>query len=505
MKRLLLSFLLVGSAWATPNAFTPFYMISGNGDNLNSGSTPDATANTTYTSKVTANGWDGVSVFTVASGNPSTDTGVTNGAFASIYVTSGSVTSSYIARITNTTTTTFTMDRAAFSGAPPAADGTGATSAKIGGAWSGPLIPQTNCIFPFNFVSGSMTNATGDCPMINVKGTWWVTNTLVESLQKGTVWWRGYTNTVGDGGLANIYGSNSIAGYNLLQITTGINRNFANFQFATNGNSGGAAQHAVYNQGAENTFYNCTVHDARCGGFDSTGSGIFISCDAWHCGQAGNLFGGFILSAQGAIAINCTSHHNSTAGASGFVCALGTAIGCVSATNNQEGFIVNATQGFNLINCSAWGNGRHGINFSSTSGTIADPVLFIVQNCSLVGNTGAAITNTGAASPAYYVGLLFNNGFGSGSQANGSDVEARLKGMLSSNAVTFAANQTPWNAPFTGDFSITSATAGAKGAGYGTYLTTFPAGYGGTVGFPDIGAAQSSDTNSVGGTVGYAQ
>ncbi|MCZ2339734.1 MAG: hypothetical protein LC127_16425 [Chitinophagales bacterium] len=78
-------------------------------------------------------------------------------------------------------------------------------------------------------------------------------------------------------------------------------------------------------------------------------------------------------------------------------------------------------------------------------------------------------------------------GFGSGTMANGS-------GNISSSepyavdeigTVTYTANTTPYNDYINGDFSITSAQS--INAGVGTFLMT-KSGYGGTVGYPDIGA-----------------
>ena len=66
-------------------------------------------------------------------------------------------------------------------------------------------------------------------------------------------------------------------------------------------------------------------------------------------------------------------------------------------------------------------------------------------------------------------------------------------------AVTYGANLTPWVDPANGDFRIN--LAAAKGAGRGTFLQT-SASYTGTVGFPDIGAAQHLDSGGASGPVG---
>jgi len=73
-----------------------------------------------------------------------------------------------------------------------------------------------------------------------------------------------------------------------------------------------------------------------------------------------------------------------------------------------------------------------------------------------------------------------------GTQANGS---ADTPGaIVQSGAVTYGSNLTPWVDPANGDFRI-NLTA-ANWAGRGAFTETASS-YAGTVGFPDIGAAQS--------------
>src|SRR4051812_30524080 len=117
-------------------AFTEFACRSG-GSNLNAGTrtgsstVPGTSADFTYASGtwVSATG-----VFTVASGNPSSD-GVAVGDFASVYADGASVTT-LVGRVTARTTTTITVSTSALSGTTT--DGTSNRTLKIGGAWKGP-------------------------------------------------------------------------------------------------------------------------------------------------------------------------------------------------------------------------------------------------------------------------------------------------------------------------------------------------------------------------------
>lgn len=85
---------------------------------------------------------------------------------------------------------------------------------------------------------------------------------------------------------------------------------------------------------------------------------------------------------------------------------------------------------------------------------------------------------------------------------------ASLGGISVSGSVTYAADQTPWSDPGDGDFRIT--LTAAKAAGLGAFTET-QAGYGDpnvTVGYPDMGAAQTASTNAAaasGGSYTFAQ
>ena len=136
-------------------AFTEFCCRSG-GSNLNAGTRtgnstePGTSADFTYAS----GSWvSSTGVFTVASGNPSTD-GVAVGDFASVYADGASVTT-LVGRVTAVSSTTVTVSTTAKTGTTT--DGTSNRTLRIGGAWQG---PNGASGFPLNFLTNACTNSS---------------------------------------------------------------------------------------------------------------------------------------------------------------------------------------------------------------------------------------------------------------------------------------------------------------------------------------------------------
>ncbi len=144
----------------------------------------------------------------------------------------------------------------------------------------------------------------------------------------------------------------------------------------------------------------------------------------------------------------------------------------------------NSGGGILFSGCDIYNNGSDGINIVS-SGT----EIIWIENCNLIKNTGAGINNTATTN----FGYVYNNGYGAGTQANGS--ADTLGPFIASGAVTYASNVTPWVDPANGDFRIS--LAAAESAGRGVFTET-AASYTGTIGYPDIGAAQSLNTSGGG-------
>ena len=184
-------------------AWNDFYMITGTGSNLNSGSTSSGSA--TYTSS--SGNWGGTStyVFTPTDGStPSSSVNV--GDWVSIYTGSPSATS-YIAQVTavgSGTNGTITVSSTNFIGTVPTS-GSGTFTLKDGGAWA-----------DFGIVTGLFTTGTvAVSTRVNIKaGTYANTSTSRTFLTAGSatapLWWRGYETTPGDqdGNNAAVAGTN---------------------------------------------------------------------------------------------------------------------------------------------------------------------------------------------------------------------------------------------------------------------------------------------------------
>lgn len=460
-------------------AFTEFCCRSG-GSNLNAGTRtgsstePGVTADFTYASGswVAATG-----VFTVASGNPSTD-GVAAGDFASVYA-DGSTVTGFIGRVTAVSTTTITVSLTARLGTAPA-DGASNRTLKIGGAWQG---PNGASGFPWTVLTTTtMTNVAGDAMRWNLKNdqVYRVTASITGAsagIQTQHVV-QGYTSAYGDGGFATIDGGTSGASYIVLNINY-VFANHVNLIFANNGATGAADLVSVGASGTGSKFYRCVFTGSRLNGL--IGQRIYVlECEAYGNNLSNTAAGaGFkFVTTAWCFCIRSVSHDNAGSNSSGFVASVGTVFAsCVADTNGGSGIACPNADGVLLLSCDAYNNVVHGF-------TLATSRPFIVENCNAVKNGAYGIQ----VNPGFVTGFVNNCGFGSGTQANTSGQTSGLDYSLVAGSVTYPADVTPWADPANGDFRITLASA--KGTGIGTFLET-ASGYSGTVGYPDIGAAQA--------------
>jgi hypothetical protein len=482
MKRLIALLLLV--PFAASAAFTEFY-VQTTANNLNSGSTTSDSA--TYTGVGDS---DGTSVFTPSDGStPASSVNV--GDWASVYVTSGATVATFVGRVTVVAAGVngaITVSTAAKAGAFPASSaGAHTISCKVGGAWAG---PSGAVGFPFGFAAGTLTNASSDVTCVNIKGgtTYSITAGMTQSAADNltVMMFSGYTGSVRDGGRAKIDGGTTGASYALLTVT-GKNATYQDLEFQNNGATGN--QPLVNSStGSEDLFYRCVFHDSMGNGITVNGVCTVNQCEAYACDKSNTAdFGGFVLQSSGADAINCISHHNQTNNAAGFKMDGGIhLINCVSFAN---GYGVRSTADVlqSIINCDFYANTNAGIHLNSGA---SDPLVVLIRNCNLLKNGTWGIQ---FGNGAFRNGLIQNCGFGTGTQANGSGDISTQAGFLVSGTVNYASGVTPWVAPSTGDFRITLATA--KNAGIGSYLQTYTGStWTGTIGYPDIGAAQHLDS-----------
>lgn len=464
-------------------AFTEFCCRSG-GSNLNAGTrTGDSTEPGTAADLTYASGdWvQATGVFTVASGDPDAD-GVAVGDFASVYA-DGSTVTGYVGRVTARTTTTITVSSSVLMGAKPS-DGTGNRTLKIGGAWAG---PSGAVDFPFGVVAATAKNLSGNPVRTNLKNDqqYDITAVLTHSLQNTR--FEGYGSAYGDGGRAVIDGGTAGASYSLLTSASVAGIEFAYLTFQNNGASGSA-------DGVTSTgtvafqFFRCVFHDLRGSGLVLRGGGsTAIECEAYNCNQS-NTAGKYGINASGTTLLRCISHDNPGSNSSGIDVTGGRAIDCIAHRNGSTGISGHLGNGVSLLrNCDAYDNGGSGIVLAASG---SNHGIVYCENCNALKNGlyGFDATNTAPGTV-----FLHNCGVGSGTQANtsgGINSAAAAKALVESDTVAYAAGVTPWVDPDNGDFRIN--LAAAKNAGRGAFTQT-AASYAGTVGYPDIGAAQHEE------------
>lgn len=488
MKTLFLLLLLIGqNAFA---AFTEFYAQT-TASNLNAGSDANDAAELT-----SANGnWDSTTGIFVCNG--ATDlSGVAVGEWASVY-TDGASVGVFVGRITAVVdaTDTITVSLTAKSGTAPSTSAT-ARTIKVGGAWKGPNAAEN---FPYNFVQNTMTDASGNTYRVNLKGTNTVTAAVTHTLA-GPGRFQGYTNTVGDFGKAGLANVTTTASYAFLSVS-GANLDVLDIDFDGSVFTTGT-QIGVTVTGVECSLSRCSFHGFRGAGLSISGASAFctvIECEAYDCNKNNSsASGGIIATTDSCLLIRSVSHDNVGSNNNGFVLQRAIAVACIADTNGKDGFSVSAVNSTFLINCDSYNNGGAGCDLSGVSAA-----HFTIQNSNFIKNGTYGINSSGSL--VLRNGSIINCGFGSGTQTNASgSIISGLTGISVIGTVTYAADVTPWVAPTTGDFRINLATA--KGAGRGAFTET-QASYTGTVGYPDIGAAQHSESagSTGGGSYTFAQ
>jgi hypothetical protein len=463
------------------------------GDNLNAGSTTNNAAVLTYAGGTFVRS---TGVFTVASGNPVSDP-VPLGAWASIYTTAGATVATFVAMVTGTNATTITVSLTAIAGAASTvSESAAAATCKIGGAWLG---PNGTVGFPFNFVTATLTNASGVAigyaPRVNfLTGTYTVTAAITHSLA-GPIRWQGYSVTPGDMlAKATITDSATAASY-VLFTCSGANNDFADFIFSSSFSSGTSDGVSF---AASVTVSRCVAHDFRRAGFVAASAVVFSECEAYLCNKANSSgYGGFNTT-TGSSLIRCISHDNAGSNACGFVLTNPNILMfCIADSNGAHGFLAPSGAGLQvMIGCDAYNNTGAGLYLASTA-----IECVVLQNCNFIKNGVWGINLAGGAGTRN--GNVINCGFGAGTQANGTGTIAGIGSLNEVGSITYAANVTPWIDPANGDFRIN--LAAAKGTGRGTFTET-QASYAGTVSYPDVGAGQGTSVqNASGGSYPFAQ
>lgn len=472
-------------------AFTEFY-VQTTGSNLNAGSTTSDSAAFTYAGGTFVRS---TGVFTVASGDPASD-GVSVGDFASVYTTSGASVATFVGRITARDATTITVSLSAISGTTSSVSETSAAATcKVGGAWAG---PSGAVAFPFNFAAATLTNSGGDMPRVNIKGDATETDaeysisTGMTHTITGPVRFQGYTSSVGDGGKSRIDASTNAIVY---MTCSGARTDLVDLIFSGSASSGSNAGLTV--TGSNCYLHGLTVFGARSHGVVcQTGVGaLLVECESYgnNTANAANTAG--FYASVAATYVRCISHNNGNAGSNafGFRADAGSHVAyyhCIADSNDSDGF--RMTQSGNsyivMVGCDAYGNGGDGLEMVNSASCAV-----LIDSCNFTTNGGYGVTYSGSGG---IHGMIMNCGFGAGTEANTSGATNAISTLTELGTVNYGSNASPYVDAANGDFRIT--LAAAKGAGRGAF-TQKQASYSGTVGYPDIGAAQHQDSGGGGG------
>jgi hypothetical protein len=289
---------------------------------------------------------------------------------------------------------------------------------------------------------------------------------------------QGYSGTIGDGGKA-ILSDNSTAGNTKFSMAQ-VDAVYADLIFTTTTATG--TDNLVSANGA--SFFRCVAHGARGSAFVTNNHGIvYLECEAYDFNKSNTSnLAGIDLAGGGATIANCTIRDSSGSNCNGIRIGVGLApfsvYNCIIHNLGGSGILIGVVTNVRdavIMNNNFYNNTGDAINITSTTSAVH------ILNNNFVKNTGKGINNTTLAN-----GVVFNNGYGSGTQANAADVTGQ---MMVSGAVTYASGVTPWNSPTTGDFRIS--LAAANFAGRGAFTQTDATFGSATVGYPDIGAVQS--------------
>ena len=459
------------------------------GSNLNAGTrngnstVPGVDADFTYAS---GNWVQATRVFTVGSGDPVAD-GIAVGDYVSVYA-DGSTVTGYVAQVTARTTTTITLSSTVKAGTAPT-DGTGTRTMKVGGAWKGMNgadgVPFTLALICDLNSSGTTLriNMMNDAAFIVTAST----NCTGSASNVNGIVIKGFTATYGDGGKFILDGGIAGATYNLFN-GNGIASIVEDAIFRNNGATGVGSF-----LGTGSSWYRVVGHSCRFSGLGSSVGQTATQCEVYSFNQSasGTGYGIFATSA-----VNCFVHSPSGGNNAGFAPASSSGVAvyesCV-AKGCMNGFLFagsGATPSWSMRHCDVHESTSHGIASSSTSGK----TIHII-NCNILKSGGWGINlNTGSAGNKHN-GLIFNCGFGTGTEANTSGNVETNNSCNVSGSISYGSGLTPWQAPATGDYRI--ALADAKSTGWGLFTQTGLS-MDGLVRFPDIGAGQHLPSGSGG-------
>lgn len=462
--------------------YTEFCCRSG-GSNLNAGTLngdstePGTSASFTYTSGTWVNA---TGVFTLASGNPQTD-GVAVGNWASVYADGASAPTGFIGRVTARNATTITVSVSAGTGCcgTVPTDGTSNRTIKIGGAWAG---PSGTSGFPLNFGTGAgniqqkqfLNDTTGRKPRINFKNdqTYPITSTLtIPQNSDKYCTFQCYTTSYGDFGKAIVDGGATGTNYTVVSFTNPNLTVMRDFIVQNNGDTG-LAHHLDLVFGAGGT-----MDMVRCVGRHAWGRGfaefrLAVECEAYDHLRAGlvtteSVGGGGLdrVSVYRGVVHDSGVANIPGAGATPYHETPGM-FNCIASNATGFGSDLGLCVNNDVYRCGA--NLQPGISMPSGSVALNNNVT----NCT---TSGFALESPAAEA--------VTNRYGTGTAANAANSDGSA---YYTDLSGYTANDRPWADTATGDFRLVLEAARNSGRGSFTQVAST---YAGTVGYPDMGAA----------------
>jgi hypothetical protein len=463
-----------------PQQFTNFCCRSG-GSNLNAGTrtgsdtVPGTSADFTYAS---GNWVASTGVFTVASGNPSGD-GVAVGDFASVYA-NGATETGFVGRVTARDATTITVSLTVKAGTAPT-NGTGDRTLKVGGAWRG---PNSTTLFPLKFIATALKDTTGRFPRVNFKN-----DVVYEIYSPGATYvnsapaqitWQGFSSAYGDFGRAEMRGDPTApVAYPLIFFMEGgggiaVSNACKDLLLGDNGDEGDINGSGHTHQGLLSYIalvLRCSASHNWISSYDFNGHCIEGECYDYDFGEAANM-----AAWVGSNNLRCFAHDSNpeprpyTLGSTniaGFH-VVGMNIYCIAANCYGNGM----ESGYSFINCDSYNNRLNGVQ--GVEGT-----MVINSNATSNGTAGFGYSNT-----TNTLVQVETCRYGQGTEANGDSIDP---GIPQADVSGLPTNQSPWVDADSGNFTLFLDDCFETGKG--DFMQIMP-GYGGSVSYPDIGAAR---------------
>ncbi len=443
MKKLFLSLVLSLVGLNSQAAlYTEFYCQT-TGDNLNAGSETSDSARLTYASGT----WvASTGIFTVASGNPSSD-GVLTNEWVSVYPDGSTGATPFVGRVTARDTTTITVSLTIKGGTAPT-DGALNRTLKVGGAWKG---PNGTVGHPFNFVSGIMTNSAVNKMRVNFKAQQYSITAGMTHTLNGAIF-EGYSTTPGDltaltPAKAEIVGPATGTSFVLINNSGGQNE-FRSLSFTNNGNTGTAN---MFTSSGANTvvkwcmFWNGVRSELETSSSMKIWESFFANPNSLNA--ASQLGAGLVMEAAGCEVIRCV-FTNTTANSKGIYMDTPCVASGNIVTGGQNGIISTASTMGGIYNNSIYNVSGAGIDLVSAVSPAFYFEIFITGNA--IAKVGTyAINSSGVVSRH---GLVANNVIGA-TTGTFSVPSGLLNGEIDFyDNTTLAANVSPWIDAANGDF-----------------------------------------------------